>query len=58
MHTTLSLGYTRVETEECKKKIFFLQPKMGVIYPGGGGGYTTGITDLGSVNRFYASMGL
>ncbi len=49
MHKTLSLGYTRPETEDCKKKLFdrFEKSKMGGYTPGGyapGRGYTPGIT--------------
>ncbi len=40
MHKTVSLGYTRVETEDFKKK-FFLAAKNGVIHQEG---YTPGIT--------------
>ncbi len=32
MLKTLSLGYIRAETEDCKKMFFHLQPKMGVIH--------------------------
>ncbi len=35
MHKTLSLGFTRAETEDFNKKNF-LQPKMGVIHQGEG----------------------
>ncbi len=35
MHKKLSLGYTRAETEDCKKKLFFLAAKNGGYTPGG-----------------------
>ncbi len=46
MHKTLSLGYTRSETEDCKKKIFFAA-KNGGYTPGG---YASGITVYGVCN--------
>ncbi len=34
MHKTLSLGYTRTETEDCKKNFFFGSQKWGVMHQG------------------------
>ncbi len=44
MHKTLSLGYTRAETEDCDKFFSFADKNVGYTP----GGYTSGITALQS----------
>ncbi len=42
MHKTLSLGYTRAETEDCKKNLFYFASQKRGLYTRGL--YTSGIT--------------